>query len=195
MSYRTFKHLLGETSLERKCRFIFGGGIFALVTTSFYLYGQKTEALLMNQSKQTARRLVTPAIKDKHYQSTKFVNRTTSNQFEQLSDSLKQQDDLPNYDGRVIDPYQPEKADPTADGTRDSAERNFVQDFERGALQRFLRSASDASPPNKPNPLKPYSFGDGASMEEWRTLPGKTKYVYAQAVTYKSECIGCNAFR
>ena len=44
MSYRTFKHLLGETSLERKCRFIFGGGILALVTLSFYWYGQKTES-------------------------------------------------------------------------------------------------------------------------------------------------------
>ena len=41
MSYRTFKHLLGETSLERKCRFIFGGGIFLLVSISFYGYGQK----------------------------------------------------------------------------------------------------------------------------------------------------------
>ena len=36
MSYRSFKHLLGETSLERKCRFIFGGGILVLVTFSFY---------------------------------------------------------------------------------------------------------------------------------------------------------------
>ena len=34
VSYRTFKHLLGETSLERKCRFIFGGGILVLVTSA-----------------------------------------------------------------------------------------------------------------------------------------------------------------
>ena len=39
MSYRSFKHLLGETSLERKCRFIFGLGIFLLVTVRFLLYG------------------------------------------------------------------------------------------------------------------------------------------------------------
>ncbi len=43
MSYRSFKHLLGETSLERKCRFIFGLGILVLVTVQLLLYGQKTE--------------------------------------------------------------------------------------------------------------------------------------------------------
>ena len=43
MSYRSFKHLLGETSLERKCRFIFGLGILVLVSGSFFFYGQKTE--------------------------------------------------------------------------------------------------------------------------------------------------------
>ena len=48
-----FKHLLGETSLERKCRFIFGGGILVLVTTSFYWYGQKTESLVIGQTTQT----------------------------------------------------------------------------------------------------------------------------------------------
>ena len=47
MSYRSFKHLLGETSLERKCRFIFGLGILVLVSGSFFWYGQKTENLVL----------------------------------------------------------------------------------------------------------------------------------------------------
>ena len=38
MSYRAFKRLLGETSLERKCRFLFGSGVIVLVTLSFWLY-------------------------------------------------------------------------------------------------------------------------------------------------------------
>ena len=32
MSYRAFKRLLGETSLERKCRFLFGAGTLLLIT-------------------------------------------------------------------------------------------------------------------------------------------------------------------
>ena len=60
MSYRSFKHLLGETSLERKCRFIFGGGILVLVTFSFYS-GQKTESLVIGQTTQAARMHVNPS--------------------------------------------------------------------------------------------------------------------------------------
>ena len=66
MSYRTFKHLLGETSLERKCRFMFGGGILALVTLSFYLYGRKTESLVIGQSRQAARMQVKPILEEIH---------------------------------------------------------------------------------------------------------------------------------
>ena len=38
MTYRTFKRLLGETSLERKCRFLFGGALMLLIAGSFYFY-------------------------------------------------------------------------------------------------------------------------------------------------------------
>ena len=34
MSYRTIKRLLGETSLERKCRLLFGGGLLLLECAS-----------------------------------------------------------------------------------------------------------------------------------------------------------------
>ncbi len=184
MSYRTFKHLLGETSLERKCRFIFGGGIFALVTTSFYFYGQKTEKLLMAQTTQTARRLVNPTIKDIHYKSKNFVSRNTLHWFDELTESFKREDDLPDYDGRIIDPYFVKEAEVPGEKVEDKSPRDS---FEKDALGRFLRSAGD--PPSK----KPYTFGDGSSMEEWRTLPGKTEYQYAQAVLYKPECVACHS--
>ena len=48
MSYRALKHLLGETSLERKCRFIFGGGILMLITASFYWYGSQSEKMVLD---------------------------------------------------------------------------------------------------------------------------------------------------
>src|SRR5579871_5403668 len=69
VSYRSFKHLLGETSLERKCRFIFGAGILVLITFSFYLYGWKTETLVWSQNTKTARMLVNPKLMDIHYKA------------------------------------------------------------------------------------------------------------------------------
>src|SRR4051795_5310765 len=66
VSYRTFKHLLGETSLERKCRFIFGGGILVLVTLSFYWYGRKTESLVIGQNTQAARMQIKSIVEGVH---------------------------------------------------------------------------------------------------------------------------------
>src|SRR5205823_186358 len=58
MSYRAFKRLLGETSLERKCRFLFGGFILLLITGSFGLYARLTEDLAYDQLPTTCKLLV-----------------------------------------------------------------------------------------------------------------------------------------
>jgi signal transduction histidine kinase len=68
MSYRTFKRLLGETSLERKCRFLFGGGLLILITGSFWFYGQKTANLVHEQNVLTGRMLVMPIVLRKHWE-------------------------------------------------------------------------------------------------------------------------------
>ena len=66
MSYRAFKRLLGETSLERKCRFLFGAGILLLITASFWLYAYQTEHLAYDQTTTTCRVLINQ-IFDKHH--------------------------------------------------------------------------------------------------------------------------------
>ncbi len=58
MSYRAFKRLLGETNLERKCRFLFGGFILVLMVASFWLYARQTESIAYNQLTTTSRLLV-----------------------------------------------------------------------------------------------------------------------------------------
>lgn len=58
MSYRAFKRLLGETSLERKCRFLFGGFSLLLIIGSFWLYARLTEHLAYEQIYTTCRLLV-----------------------------------------------------------------------------------------------------------------------------------------
>ena len=62
MSYRAFKRLLGETSLERKCRFLFGGFILLLISASFSLYAYQTEHLAYEQIPTTCRLLVSQIV-------------------------------------------------------------------------------------------------------------------------------------
>ena len=43
MSYRSFKRALGETNLERKCRFLFGTCLLVLISGSFWWYSTATD--------------------------------------------------------------------------------------------------------------------------------------------------------
>ena len=70
MSYRAFKRLLGETSLERKCRFLFGAFILLLITGSFWLYARKTEHLAYDQITTTCRLLVNQVVADGELETT-----------------------------------------------------------------------------------------------------------------------------
>ncbi len=51
MSYRTFKRVLGETSLERKCRWWFGISLAVLLTLSFTWYGQRTDQIVSDMNR------------------------------------------------------------------------------------------------------------------------------------------------
>ncbi len=46
INYRSLKKLLGETSLERKCRLLFGVALMILITTSFWIYAGLTRQLV-----------------------------------------------------------------------------------------------------------------------------------------------------
>jgi signal transduction histidine kinase len=72
MSYRAFKRLLGETSLERKCRFLFGGGIVVLITLSYWLYHYQTVHLAYDQAVTDCRLLVAPSLLQQHLLKNKW---------------------------------------------------------------------------------------------------------------------------
>jgi two-component system, NarL family, sensor histidine kinase BarA len=66
MSYRTVKRLLGETSLERKCRWLLGTGTLVLMAASFLVYARLTEDVAYDQLLNTSRTLVSPVISRLH---------------------------------------------------------------------------------------------------------------------------------
>src|SRR4051794_28075836 len=75
MSYRAFKHLLGETSLERKCRFLFGAGTLLLITASFWFYALQTEHLAYEQTTTPGRLLVNSYVVKQHLKRLKIPER------------------------------------------------------------------------------------------------------------------------
>ncbi len=173
MSYRSFKHLLGETSLERKCRFIFGLGILVLVSFSFWWYGQKTEGLVRKQTTQSARMLVGDTLKNIHYEA--LGNYKFEPLLKGLLDDLKPIDDLPYHDAWVLDPDKPSD---TKKQPRDA--------FERDTLARFIRSATTRKADHSPDKTH---FADGTPIWAEQITADKKEYHYIQAVFFKPTCL------
>ncbi len=68
MSYRAFKRLLGETSLERKCLCLFGIGTLVLISSIFWGYANRAEALAYEQAANTSTVLAMRLFERKHEQ-------------------------------------------------------------------------------------------------------------------------------
>ncbi|MFI5454157.1 MAG: ATP-binding protein [Isosphaerales bacterium] len=179
MSYRSFKHLLGETSLERKCRFLFGLGILVLVTVSFFLYGQQTERLVIKQTNETARLLVKDPVIRVHYKA--LANSDFAPFIDELFGELKPMtDDVPDYTAKVLAPYN--SKDP---------HKQPADDFERTTLEHFLKAANAESTGSRTggSPSNSHTFADGSLKWVKRVTNGKKEYQYIQAVLFKPRCL------
>ena len=100
MSYRTVKRILGETSLERKCRFLFGGGLMLLITGSFVFYAWLNRDLVIDQNETTARLLVAPILLEKHWTWAED-NREFVPMIEHFAEELKPPD-LEEYTWELV---------------------------------------------------------------------------------------------
>src|SRR5262245_15786175 len=100
MSYRAFKRLLGETDLERKCRFLLGAGILLLMTLSFWGYARQTEGLAYDQMVTSGRLLVPPILSNAHLPPDR---RDAINDFQSQSEK-RWPDELSKYKYRILKP-------------------------------------------------------------------------------------------
>ncbi len=185
MSYRSFKHLLGETSLERKCRFIFGLGILLLVTVSFFLYGKKTEELVMTQTTKSARMCVDDA--RNKYHTKLFLTKDNESVINAIWGESNSPDDQPQYEARVLSVYNLK-----------DREKQPADEWERTQLARFVQAAQKNDPARK----AAKSGEKSLPMWEQRTIIGKTingkpekQFQYIQEVLFdKPSCLmACHA--
>ncbi|HET6575178.1 MAG TPA: HAMP domain-containing sensor histidine kinase [Fimbriiglobus sp.] len=117
MSYRAFKRLLGETSLERKCRWLLAAGVLILMSASFYFYARQTEGLAYDQLTHTGRALIPPIVAQLHVRGELAKGME---EFQQLTEetwpeNLKQykyQIILPRPDAPPLRQAAPEDAGP-----------------------------------------------------------------------------------
>ncbi len=133
MSYRTVKRLLGETSLERKCRFLFGGGLMLLISGSFYFYARLNAQILYEQNRTTAKLLIAPVLLAKHWK------------WEQSEDY----GDFAEYIEKMAHSFRPEElreyswAILRADPTKAEAEYRPIDEVGYEALEQLRQGRSE----------------------------------------------------
>ena len=123
MSYRAFKRLLGETSLERKTRWLLGSGVLVLMSASFYVYARQTEYLAYDQLTHTGRALVPSIVARTHVEKGEL--RDGMDDFQKVSEQ-NWPDPMKGYKYRIVVPFATR---PDRQGTADDLGPmyNFIQ--------------------------------------------------------------------
>lgn len=166
MSYRSFKHVLGETHLERKTLVLFGICALSLTAASFWIYGNETEELVYKQNRDKGRLLVAAIQLMKHWEVFETNSSEEPNELiRQLSREM-QEGDYEDYEWSAIRPF------PTADGKgRPQDEHDYA------VLEKFIKEPPPAS--------------ETVEYAE-REVPKNGEYHYYQAVRATSSCIFCH---
>jgi two-component system sensor histidine kinase BarA len=152
MSYRAFKRLLGETSLERKCRFLFGAGTLLLITTIFWWYARRTEALAYEQTTTTGRLLTNHLLEAAHHKehlniSERELLRRALEEFAELN----LVEEKPKYGHRFIKPNAPNRENQPEDRYEHRLLADFMTDKQKNEenqlpARAFYYGAIRASP-------------------------------------------------
>ena len=175
MAYRTFKEILGETSLERKCRLLFGLCLFVLISGSFWWYGSRTEELVYTTTRSTGRHLVDAVMLHYHWKTLEVDQRYT-NLIETLGRTLQSQP----YGWRLLEP----EAAPE--------ERTAYTQLDAAVLDYFL-----SRPPPSVDDPSPAAGGPPRSGQEYREFrtADNSEYHYYQPVRARQSCLICHEYK
>jgi two-component system, NarL family, sensor histidine kinase BarA len=88
MSYRSIKRVLGETSLELKCRLLFGICLLILITGSFWLYGKRTNTIIDEQNQTTGRLLLAQEMVTLHWRYFEKAKGVVNPDYEDIAKKL-----------------------------------------------------------------------------------------------------------
>jgi len=165
-SYRSFRDVLGETSLERKCRILFGVCLFGLIAGSFWWYGSRTEQLVYATRRATGRHMVDAVMLQQHLGDREPAAAGPAALARLLQSERSQ--------WRLLRPDAP------------AEERAGYKRLDAAVLEYFQsqpRAAPDdaaARPGSGPEDYREFRTDDGA------------EYHYYGPIRARAECLGCH---
>ncbi|MCH2128791.1 MAG: HAMP domain-containing histidine kinase [Pirellulaceae bacterium] len=213
MSYRSFKRVLGETNLERKCRLLFGGCLFLLIMGSFWWSGRRMERFVERQNRQAGRDFVDLALLKYHYVAypPKELEESRPDDTQQMLFGMIRDMQTQPYQWNLLSLHpEPPADDNVRDdayvkevrGPRDEAERKLLLDLKARYREQLAKLEADSAQDEiEVQPLDNEADSEQPSLAATREIEPvhaerreKGKYHYYQPVYFRGEsCLDCHS--
>lgn len=194
MSYRSIKRVLGESSLERKIRILFGICLLLLIAGSFLWVSAITENLIRKNTRERASDLLKIHLLKQHFNNTQFNEDNPA--LDQLVKSIPEyftedyrtevltlDDSVDRWNLKATSALdQSDKSIKIAEGRERELLQSLDLDWRSYLLERMNRSNPDVETEKLP-PIEMPSEGD---------FSVNNQYIYYEPVEYKTQCIQCH---
>ena len=171
MSYRSIKRALGETSLERKCRFLFGACLLLLITASFWSYGILTERVVYEQNQIRGQLLVDRVMLTRHWEELVKPKRKEA---ENDRETMENDRETMEYVTKQLSKQKFKLSFIWANSTNEKNRPG--NDYELKLLEKY----------KKPPPI---SAADSDVPEFDEGPPESDNYIYYQAIRADESCL------
>lgn len=187
MSYRTFKRVLGETSLERKCLWWFGVSLAVLLWLSFYWYSNRTAMLVYERDRVMGRELVRAAWLEEHGWFEQQLESSRSqveggNATATAEEDHKLFKDLMESNRDIAGEFEAYPVLPPNDKNANPPQSKFEQEL----VAKFSKRTDDSSLAD--DPVVQRGFDDRIQITE----DGQRLYHYWQPIYAKTSCLSCH---
>jgi two-component system sensor histidine kinase BarA len=209
MGYRSLKRVLGETSLERKCRLLFGACLLLLILGAFWWVDSIAENLVIETTRSKGRDRVDMLMLKSHFET--WVTKREPGETAQDTDARK-------FLRKVIDDLEKNQAysyevltleqdylinDIAAKSPRDAKEVEILQRLKLKIAEREAEQAAAAAEAKSPEPPLPADIPvttrrrDVAPLYDERVVrpaeSGQNQfYQYYEPVYFSTNCKGCH---
>jgi signal transduction histidine kinase len=198
MSYRSIKRVLGETSLERKIRFLFGVSLLALIAGSFLSVNRLTEDQFRENTRKRASELIELHKLRKHFEEVRFTDDVArpEHQKELYQKFIPLLASAPDYEFDVLSfDNQNERWQIASKVVTEPFELQLLEGLNAMYSQQQLaydRNAIEMRP-DPVAPAPPKTPNDNATNQLFpdRFLPDN-KYAYYEPVFFEPVCCECH---
>ncbi|MFN9750042.1 MAG: hypothetical protein ACK57U_01500, partial [Planctomycetota bacterium] len=198
MSYRSIKRVLGETSLERKIRFLFGVSLLALIAGSFLSVNRLTEDQFRENIRKRASELIELHKLRTHFEEVRFTDDVArpEHQRELYQKFIPLLASAPDYEFDVLAmDNQNERWQVASQVVTEPFERKLLEGLNEMYRQQQLaydRNAIEMRP-DPVAPAPPKTPNDNATNQLYpdRFLPDN-KYAYYEPVFFEPVCCECH---